>query len=108
MQLVCDIITMKKMHHTPHAHFVGPIAAVDCVHLLYPEVHGAVGLVAAGCRDSTIYLWRRRAQRRDRLDDARSMRENVTYRLDGHNVRLIISGALSPLTLPGMGVVFDL
>ena len=64
--------------------FVGPTGGVDCVHLMYPEAHGAVGLVAAGCRDSTIYLWRRRGRG---SAEKRSMRGNVVYTMDGHAVR---------------------
>ena len=78
---------------------LAPTSEVNCVHLLYPEAHGAVGLVAAGCRDSSVFLWRRRGQRGTQ-GESRSMRENIVYRLDGHKVvhpslSLIITGTHS-------------
>ncbi|CAI8052426.1 F-box/WD repeat-containing protein 9 [Geodia barretti] len=60
----------------------GPTGGVDCVHLMFPEAHGSVGLVAAGCRDSSIYLWRRRGHGAER--GSRSMRGNIVYRMEGH------------------------
>jgi hypothetical protein len=63
----------------------GPTGGVDCVHLMFPEAHGSVGLVAAGCRDSSIFLWRRRGHGAE--EGSRSMRGNIVYRMEGHVVR---------------------
>ena len=51
---------------------------------MFPVVHGAVGLVAAGSRDSCVYVWRRRSGRGG--EEGRSMRDNVMYTMDGHKV----------------------
>ena len=63
------------------------VGGFNCVHLMFPAVHGAVGLVAAGCHDSCIYMWRRRSTR-ETGDQARSMRDNVGYVLEGHKVHV--------------------
>jgi hypothetical protein len=52
---------------------------------MFPEAHGSVGLVAAGCRDSSIFLWRRRGHGAE--EGSRSMRGNIVYRMEGHVVR---------------------
>ena len=41
---------------------------------MFPEVHGAVGLVATGCRDYSVYVWRRRHHKIGREENSRSMR----------------------------------
>ena len=62
------------------------VGGFNCVHLMFPAVHGAVGPVAAGCHDSCIYMWRRRSTR-ETGDQARNMRDNVVYYvLEGHKV----------------------
>ena len=53
--------------------------------MMFPAVHGAVGLVAAGSRDSCVYVWRRRSSRAGR-EEGRSMRSSTMYTLDGHKV----------------------
>ena len=68
----------------------GPAGGLDCVHLMFPVVHGAVGLVAAGSRDSSVYVWRRRSSRGG--EEGRSMRNNIMYTMEGHMV-----AALDPL-----------
>jgi hypothetical protein len=62
----------------------GPAGGLDCVHLMFPVVHGAVGLVAAGSRDSSVYVWRRRSSRG--REEGRSMRNNIMYTMEGHMV----------------------
>lgn len=52
---------------------------------MFPAVHGAVGLVAAGSRDSCVYVWRRRSSPAGR-EEGRSMRSSIMYTLDGHKV----------------------
>ena len=53
--------------------------------MMFPAVHGVVGLVAAGSRDSSVYVWRRRSSRAGR-EEGRSMRSSTMYTLDGHKV----------------------
>ena len=84
--------SFKMIHIVLSICTVGPTGGVDCVHLMFPEAHGAVGLVAAGCRDSSIYLWRRRGQD----SGPRSMRGNIVYRLEGHMVRREKKGLIMP------------
>ena len=60
---------------------------LDCVHLMYPDVHGASSLVAAGSRDCNVYLWRQRAGGKEE-GRRRSMRNFTGTQLAGHRVRL--------------------
>ena len=55
------------------------------MHMMFPMLHGATGLVAAGSRDSCVYVWRRRKPSAG--DEDRQMRMNTMYTLDGHKVR---------------------
>lgn len=48
---------------------------------MYPPSSGTVGLVASGCRDYSIYVWRRRGEQERR---SYSMRSNITYTMNGH------------------------
>lgn len=64
----------------------GPTGGLDCVHLMFPAVHGAVGLVAAGSRDSCVYVWRRRSSQGGSEEGRRSMRSSIMYTMDGHKV----------------------
>lgn len=87
------------------------VGGLDCVHLMFPEAHGVAGLVAAGSRDRCVYVWRRRSARTSRdADSGRSLRGNVVYAMEGHQVRHHRSQA-TPNTAAlssGMGVVFEL
>ena len=66
---------------------MGIAGDLDCVHLLYPDLHGANSLVAAGSRDCNVYLWRRRAGGKEE-GRRRSMRTFTGTQLAGHRVRL--------------------
>ena len=69
------------------------MGGLDCVHLMFPEAHGAAGLVAAGSRDRCVYVWRRRRSRAasDGDHSKRSLRGNVMYTMHGHQVCLLLS-----------------
>ena len=83
-----NIILFREHTTTLLLSFPGPGTGLDCVHLMFPEVHGTVGLVAAGSRDYRVYVWRRRGSQgqRGREEYSRSMRGNIMYRMDGHKV----------------------
>lgn len=61
----------------------GSVGSLDCVHMLHPSLHGMEAVIAAGSRDSIVYLWRQRSSDRD----ARSMRSFTSQSLNGHKVR---------------------
>ena len=68
-----------------HEH-AGAVGGLDCVHVLRPSMHGANAIIAAGSRDSMVYLWRRRAEESEGGAGGRSMRMFTGTTLSGHKV----------------------
>jgi len=69
---------------------MGVTGGLDCVHLMYPDLHGASAVIAAGSRDSYVYLWRRRSDRGEE-GGGRTMRTFTGTVLRGHKVGLASS-----------------
>ena len=63
----------------------GATGGLDCVRILHPELHGASALIAAGSRDSSVYVWRKRAGGEE--EGGRSMRSFTGAVMSGHRVR---------------------
>ncbi len=84
----------------------GAVGGFDCVHIMHPELSGASAVIAAGSRDSNIYLWRRRPCPEGGAKEGgrRRMREFTHTDLIGHKVRgsepLLGIGYLTHLPLP--------
>ena len=68
--------------HT-HTH-TGPVGGIDCVHILNPSLHGTGAVIAAGSRDSLVYIWRKRSD--DAKEGSRAMRSFTTQTLSAHRV----------------------
>ena len=64
----------------------GAVGGLDCVHLMHPTLHGANAIIAAGSRDSMVYLWRRRSEDVEGVANGRSMRSFTGTTLSGHKV----------------------
>lgn len=65
---------------------IGAVGGLDCVHLMHPTLHGASAIIAAGSRDSMVYLWRRRSEDMEGVASGRSMRSFTGTTLTGHKV----------------------
>ena len=59
----------------------GTLGGIDCVHILHSDMHGASTVVAAGSRDTAVYICRQRPQ----ASDTRNMRAYTMAKLPGHN-----------------------
>lgn len=65
----------------------GSTGGIDCVHILNSEMHGAQTVVAAGSRDTGVYIWRKRSSSSESMTSSssgRSMREYTMATLNGH------------------------
>lgn len=63
----------------------GSVGGLDCVHLLHPSLYGTDAVIAAGSRDSNVYLWRRRSGEGEG-EGTRTMRSFTSQSLSGHKV----------------------
>ena len=59
---------------------------------MHPELSGASALIAAGSRDSDVYLWRRRASLEEGGVTGRSSRAFPRTRMTGHKVSFVPLG----------------
>ena len=77
-------------------HLTGAVGGLDCVHVMHPSLHGASAIIAAGSRDSMVYLWRKRSEEGEGMAGGRSMRSFTGTTLSGHKVKkyLILLGYL--------------
>ena len=65
----------------------GATGGLDCVRILHPELHGASALIAAGSRDSSVYVWRKRVGGDEEGSaGGRSMRSFTGAVMSGHRV----------------------
>ena len=67
----------------------GSVGGIDCVHILNSELHGASTIVAAGSRDTSVYIWRKRPSTEGVASSSgggggRRMRECTMATLAGH------------------------
>lgn len=66
--------------------YAGAVGGLDCVHIMHPSLHGASAIIAAGSRDSMVYLWRKRSEESEGGAGGRSMRPFTETVLTGHKV----------------------
>lgn len=63
----------------------GALGNIDCVHVLNLDTHGTSSVIAAGSRDSDVYVWRKRPSEPTSVPGRRrSMREYTMATLKGH------------------------
>ena len=74
---------------------MGATGGLDCVHLMYPDLHGTSAVIAAGSRDSCVYLWKRRSGTGEEKG-GRIMRTFSGTALRGHRVKM--NHILAPYT----------
>ena len=63
---------------------------MDCVHILNLEMAGTSSVIAAGSRDTDVYIWKKRLADSSSADSLssqsrRSMRDHTMATLKGHN-----------------------
>lgn len=66
----------------------GPVGGIDCVHILNSELYRASTIVAAGSRDTSVYIWRKRPSTEGVAStggsEGRKMRQCTMATLRGH------------------------
>ena len=73
-------VSMEQVYVT------GALGEIDSVHILRSDMYGASTIVAAGARDSTVYVWRKRPSSSEARGspNQRRMREFTMATLNGH------------------------